>query len=416
MDYSGKLFSALGVESDDHAAVRRLSVQTGIPSAMLKYYNDSDIIPSGEDLRRIVDAVGIAEAELMLRMGKLDRRLISVLQTHAEEIFQIIKSDIKDRPTLKPPSEVAFETPLGRLHRGDCLDLLRTMEDDSVDLVFADPPFNLNKLYTSGINDNLRGEHYLSWCEEWACECIRVLKQGGCFFLWNLPKWNALLAGRLSDRLAFRHWISVDIKYSLPIQGRLYPSHYSLLYYSKGPKPRTFHPDRLPMPVCPDCKTDLCDYGGYKDKMNPRGVNLTDVWFDIPPVRHAKYKKRKGANELSIKLLDRIVEMASDEGDLIFDPFGGSGTTYVVSEIKKRRWIGIELGPVDDIISRFRTIEEEKMYLESIRKNLNNLFTDETLKVRMDKGMWTAETVRGQKRPSSAYKQLDMHGLLAKGR
>ena len=71
-----------------------------------------------------------------------------------------------------------------------------------------------------------------------------------------------------------------------------------LLYYVKGPQARVFHPDRLPMQVCPHCAGDLRDYGGYKDKMNPRGVNLSDVWWDISPVRHAKYKRRNGANEL----------------------------------------------------------------------------------------------------------------------
>jgi site-specific DNA-methyltransferase (adenine-specific) len=60
--------------------------------------------------------------------------------------------------------------------------------------------------------------------------------------------------------------------------------------------------------------------------MNPAGVNLTDVWYDIPPVRHSKYKKR-AANELSLKLMDRVVALASDPGSLVLDPFGGSGTT-----------------------------------------------------------------------------------------
>jgi site-specific DNA-methyltransferase (adenine-specific) len=142
-----------------------------------------------------------------------------------------------------------------------------------------------------------------------------VKSLGGSLFIWNLPKWNTSISGYLNNLLTFRHWISVDIKCNLPISARLYPSHYSLLYYCKGEKPKTFHPDRLPMQVCPSCKTDLRDYGGYKDKMNPRGVNLTDVWYDIPPVRHAKYKRRD-ANELSLKLLDRVIEMASEEGAL----------------------------------------------------------------------------------------------------
>jgi site-specific DNA-methyltransferase (adenine-specific) len=148
------------------------------------------------------------------------------------------------------------------------------------------------------------------------------------------------------------------------------------------------------MEICPNCQTDLRDYGGYKDKMNPLGVNLSDIWYDIPPVRHSKYKKRKGANELSIKLLDRIIEMATNEGDIIFDPFGGSGTTYIVAELKKRKWIGTEIGPLDDITNRFLQIEEERDYLAKIRENLNSLFTKSNLKARVKLGLWTPESVR----------------------
>jgi site-specific DNA-methyltransferase (adenine-specific) len=127
--------------------------------------------------------------------------------------------------------------------------------------------------------------------------------------------------------------------------------------------------------------------------MNPLGVNLTDVWMDIAPERHSKYKKRKGSNELSVKLMDRIIQMASDEGDIVFDPFGGSGTTYVLAEIKRRRWIGMELGPVDDIVSRFEEISTEADLVERIRRNCNCLFTEETLSARRQLGLWTCESV-----------------------
>ena len=260
--------------------------------------------------------------------------------------------------------------------------------------MFADPPFNLKKLYPSNIDDNLKSERYIHWCQQWIQECIRVLKHGGSLFLWNLPRWNVALSSFLDGRLNFRHWISVDIKYSLPIHGRLYPSHYALLYYVKGDKPNVFHPDRLPMQVCPHCYGDLKDYGGYKDKMNPLGVNLSDIWTDIPPVRHAKYKRRNGANELSLKLVDRIVEMASNEGDLIFDPFGGSGTTYMVAELKSRRWLGCEIGPVDAIIDRFKKIDEEREILNSYRARINALFLEEVKRHRRKLGLWTSESVR----------------------
>ncbi len=155
----------------------------------------------------------------------------------------------------------------------------------------------------------------------------------------------------------------MDIKHSLPIQGRLYPSHYSLLYFVKGPQARVFHPDRLPMQVCPHCAGDLRDYGGYKAKMNPKGVNLSDVWWDVSPVRHAKHKRRNGANELPLKVLDRVIEMSTNEGDLVFDPFGGAGTTYMAAELKGRRWLGSEIGPTDDIVSRFEDIDQDRKLL-----------------------------------------------------
>jgi len=148
----------------------------------------------------------------------------------------------------------------------------------------------------------------------------------------------------------------------------------------------------MPMEVCPKCLSDIKDYGGYKDKMNPKGINLTDVWDDIPPVRHKKYKGRPEANELSIKLMDRIIEMASNPGDIIFDPFGGSGTTYVVAGIKNRRWVGIELGPVDGIVSRLNEKEKEKEFLNKYRQDYNALFPKKIKEKRKQMKLWTDES------------------------
>lgn len=271
----------------------------------------------------------------------------------------------------------ALQTPLGKLFEGDCLDFLAQVEAESVDLAFADPPFNLGKLYSSKIND-ARAEHeYLKWCKEWLAAMVQTVRPGGALFLWNLPKWNLPLGGFLSEYMTFRHWIAADIKYSLPITGRLYPSHYSLLYFVKPGGKLTFHPDRLPVTCCRHCGGELRDYGGYKDKMNPLGVNLSDVWTDIPPVRHAKYKKRD-ANALSLKLMDRIISMASDPGSLVLDPFGGSGTTYVAAELTGRRWIGGELD-CSTILERFDAIESDREHLAQIQANKNTLFTEADL-------------------------------------
>jgi site-specific DNA-methyltransferase (adenine-specific) len=277
-----------------------------------------------------------------------------------------------------------LETPQGKLYEGDCLKVMRKIDADSVDLAFADPPFNLGKAYTSKIDDSIAEHEYLGWCRSWLDEMIRVLKPGGSLFVWNLPKWNLPLGAYVGERMTFRHWISVDIKYSLPIASRLYPSHYALLYFVKGKKPNIFHPDRLSVPCCRHCGGELRDYGGYKDKMNPKGVNLSDVWTDIPPVRHAKYKKR-AANGLALKLMDRIVSMASDPGSLVLDPFGGSGTTYIAAELTGRRWIGSELD-CSAILERFDMIDGDREHLAQIQATKNVLFTQADLDRRKKNG------------------------------
>ncbi len=387
-------FKAIGIDKDSKSSLRSFSKKIGIPVGKLRYYNSTNTLPSGTDLTLICDTLNIVPVELMLRMGVMNHRLISAIQQNADLVYSSIKEQLENEETQMHMPPAVYETSLGKLYQGNCLELMQNMDSDSIDLIFADPPFNLKKLYPSKIDDNLKEDQYVRWCEKWAEECIRILKPGGSLFIWNLPKWNTFMAKFLNGRLTFRHWIAVDIKYSLPIKGRLYPSHYSLLYYCKGKRPSRFHPDRLPMDICPHCLGDLKDYGGYKNKMNPMGVNITDIWLDIPPVRHAKYKKRNGANELSIKLLDRIIEMASDEGDIVFDPFGGSGTTYAISEIKNRQWLGIEIGPVEDIINRFENIENDADYLEKIRKDMNCLFTEENLEERVRIGLWTPDSVR----------------------
>jgi site-specific DNA-methyltransferase (adenine-specific) len=256
-----------------------------------------------------------------------------------------------------PPGEI-FSTKLGVLYEGDCLEILPQVHKETVATVFADPPYNLGKNYGEKVNDDLPETEYLKWCNSWISECVRALMPGGAFFLYNLPKWNIILANYLLELgMDFRHWIAVNMKVGLPIPGRLYPSHYSLLYFTKG-KPRVFKRIRTPIEKCRHCGKDIKDYGGHRNAMNPNGVNLPDVWNDIPPVRHRKFKSsRRAANQISTKLLQRVVNLSTEEGNLVLDPFGGSGTTYYVCEMENRRWIGIELESCDIIMERLKKSE-----------------------------------------------------------
>ena len=258
--------------------------------------------------------------------------------------------------------EPVFETSLGMLYHADCLDLFPTIPSESIDAIFADPPFNLGKQYGHRVNDSREEDEYLAWCRQWLSECIRVLTPGGSLFVYNLPKWNIPCGAFLQEHLIFRHWIVVDIKFGLPIPGRLYPSHYSLLYYTKG-KPKVFNRPRVPILVCRHCGGEIKDYGGHRDKLNPDGLNLTDVWSDIPPVRHRSTKNRVG-NELSIKLLRRVLEISTEPGDLVLDPFGGGGSTYEAAEEMHCHWIGCEIQDCEPIIRRLKRVQQRPQLLK----------------------------------------------------
>lgn len=81
-----------------------------------------------------------------------------------------------------------LNTGLGILFQGDCLEILKHIESESVDTVFADPPFNLGKQYGKTVNDQLSESDYINWMHSWIAECERVLRPGGSLFIYNLPK------------------------------------------------------------------------------------------------------------------------------------------------------------------------------------------------------------------------------------
>lgn len=386
-----ELFSILNLS--DRNEVRHFAKKIGVHVKTLSYFNDTCIYPDPNIIKKILLAKPeLNEIELKIRLGHIDSSILSFLQKNIKEITSTCSFDENSKTLTKELPSADFSTSFGKLYSADCLEIMRNMQDDSVDLIFADPPFNLNKDYESEIDDKLTKTEYLNWTEEWITECIRILKYGGSIFIWNLPSWNTYSAEILNKHLNLRHWIAVDIKYSLPIPNKLYPSHYSLLYYVKGSKPKTFNQERLPLEICPHCGADIKDYGGYKKKLNVQGMSLTDVWKDISPVRHKKYKNRE-SNELSLNLLERIISLSTNEGDLVFDPFGGSGTTFIVSEILKRKWIGAEIGPVDIIRDRFENLSFPKLLINDIQNSKNVLFTEEMRKIRCKNGHWLPENL-----------------------
>ena len=344
-------------------------------------------------LPAIEEYTDLSELEIFLSLGIIPEEYKKSFFENINSISKMIVSEPRKEISALSPY---YSTQLGFLYNADCLDVLSTLPDESVNVVFADPPFNLSKEYDKGINDDLGMTEYISWSYKWLEECVRILKPGGSIFIYNLPKWGTYYADFLNKYLTFRSWISINMKASLPIAGRLYPAHYALLYYVKGGQACTFNNQRIPAETCRHCGGELHDYGGYKNKMNPNGVNVSDIWSDIYPVRHKKDKNRP-FNELSIKMLDRIISMSSNPGDTIFDPFGGSGTTYIVSELLGRKWIGSELGNCKIITDRFANIQRDREALLQVQKEKNTLFPESVRRLRKKNGFWLPEDFKKQK-------------------
>nr|VFK37735.1 MAG: site-specific DNA-methyltransferase (adenine-specific) [Candidatus Kentron sp. TC] len=268
-----------------------------------------------------------------------------------------------------------FTTSHGVLYSADCLDILERMRSGVIDTIFADPPFNIGKDYKNGHNDNVPQNEYLKWCRSWILECCRILKPGGTFFLYAIPKLAIQFANIMTEELTFRHWIALTMKGTYPRGNRLYPAHYALLYYTRG-TPRVFNKLRLPIPVCRHCGKEIHDYGGHRNKMNPAGVNLTDFWTDTSPNRHKRFKIRPGVNELKLVIPERAILISTDPGDIVFDPFGGGGSTYQAAEKNHRNWIGTELYDANHIRERI----EKNFPLSAVQEpqfDFEDLFTHE---------------------------------------
>lgn len=248
--------------------------------------------------------------------------------------------------------------PVNQVVQGDVLEVLKQIPDNSVDACFADPPFNLDKKYGT-YKDQKPFDEYIEWCEKWLLELVRVTKPTGSIFVHNIPRWLTYYAAILNQHAHFRHWIAWD-SMSTPLGKTLLPAHYGILYYSKSKKDTKFFDLRAPHKTCRVCGSHLKDWGGKKDQMHPFGTLVSDVWTDIHRIRH---KKRRDEHpcQLPIHLLERVILMATDEGDIVLDPFLGTGTTAVAAKKLNRSYIGIELDPVYVEIAKSNLAEIDKV-------------------------------------------------------
>ena len=218
-----------------------------------------------------------------------------------------------------------------RVLQGDCLEVLRSLPAGSVDLAFADPPYNLEKAYASG-TDRRGVAEYLGWCHAWLTEYARVVRPGGTVAVLTLPRWAAAHARFLLRHraLRFARWIAWDALAEPKGRGLL-PAHYALLLFTKGPA--RWQPEPLSTSGGADlCRRPACAAA----RPLARPAPLSDVWRDIPRLKHSRHRDPHPC-QLPRPLVERLVALASPPGGVVLDAFCGTGSTGAAALALARR-------------------------------------------------------------------------------
>lgn len=253
------------------------------------------------------------------------------------------------------------------VHCGDCLKLLEQVESGSVDLAFADPPFNIGYEYDC-YHDRRSRHDYLDWCRKWIAKVCDVLKSSGTFWLAIGDEYAAELKLIAQDEVGFhcRSWVIWYYTFGVNCLRGFSRSHTHLFHFVKDPQRFTFNGDN------PAVRVLSARQLVYRDgRANPKGRLPDNTWIfrpqDAPPSGFAPshdtwyfprvagtFHEREGFHgcQMPEQLLGRIIRISSNPQDLVLDPFAGSGTTLVVAKKLGRRWLGMELS--SEYVNRIR--------------------------------------------------------------
>lgn len=231
-----------------------------------------------------------------------------------------------------------------KIIQGDSLEVLSNeVYDNSIDLIFVDPPYNIGKNFNGHKDKWATDEDYLNWCYQWIDLCIRKLKQNGSMYIMTstqfMPFFDIFIRKKMTilSRLVWYYDSSgVQAK-------KYYGSMYEpILFCVKNPENYTFNADDILVEAKTGAKRKLIDY-----RKNPPQVYSSEkvpgnVW-EFSRVRYRMDEYENHPTQKPIALLERIIKASSNEGDTILDPFSGTFTTSFVAKQLNRKSIGIEL-------------------------------------------------------------------------
>lgn len=258
-----------------------------------------------------------------------------------------------------------------RIIHGDCIAGMATMPTECVDLAFADPPFNIGYDYDQ-YDDRMAADDYLDWSKRWMQAVKRVLKPTGTFWLAIGDEYAAELKVIATRELGFtcRSWVIWFYTFGVHCKNKFTRSHAHLFHFVKDARLFTFNSDAIRVPSARQLvygdkravpKGRVPDDTWMTPAVLPRGTPTFDGFVlrpqDIPPrfPPHSDtwyfsrvagtFAERRGWHgcQMPEQLLGRIIRACSNEGDLVLDPFGGSGTTPAVAKKLRRRYVAFEM-------------------------------------------------------------------------
>ncbi len=247
--------------------------------------------------------------------------------------------------------QLQYSHPNGNLYQGNSLDWLKSLNSESVDLIFADPPYNIKKADWDNFTNQ---QQYIEWSMAWISQTARILKPTGSIYICGFSEILADLKQPASQFFKSCRWLIWHYKNKANLGNDWGRSHESIIHFRKSNTVKLnvddvripYNAHTLKYPAHPQAETSVYSKGKTKKhdnwKPNPKGAKPKDV-IEIPTTCNGMGEKTPHPTQKPEELLRKFVLASSNLGDLVIDPFSGSGTTIVVAEQLGRRWMGCDL-------------------------------------------------------------------------
>jgi site-specific DNA-methyltransferase (adenine-specific) len=237
-----------------------------------------------------------------------------------------------------------------RIIAGDCIESLSCLDSESVDLVVTDPPYNIGVDYGFG-EDADRIDDYVEWCGRWIGWCYRALKPSGSMWVISGQEFGSWIDVKMQMAgLSIRNRVTWHETFGVYCRKKFGRCSRPIYYAVKNEKRFTFNAESVTIPSARQEK-----YGDRR--ANPGGKIMGDVWKVNRVCGTFKERVKGVPTQLPEELVERIIRVSSNDGDVILDPFAGSGTTLAVAARLGRSGIGCELNPEYIVLAEKRIAE-----------------------------------------------------------